>query len=100
MEDNIKICNYKVVSAEYIYYGHFRRGMVKLLFEDVAIEIDPNVRDNQFHLADLFQIFDIDCEDGRPISLISGKYCRLVINKDKVIQIRHITNDDLVFDIV
>lgn len=43
----------------------------------------------------LFDVFDIDCEDGANIEDIKGKYCRVLLDDNfNVIALCHIINDN------
>jgi hypothetical protein len=94
------IRNYEVLSADYVYCAHYRYAEIRLLFENCCININPSHGNNLFNLYDLFNVFGIDSEDGVGISKITGKYCRIVCNGDKITEIRHITDNSKVYEIV
>ena len=84
-----------VTHAGYKYIGHYRRGYLEIVLESgsCGCGIEPK---NEFDLVDLFLCFGVDSEDGRWLSDIVGKYCRVTFDEEgKVRMIRHIINDNV-----
>lgn len=85
--------NMKVTKAGYMYYGHFRSGELKIVLEssNCGCTIYPK---DQYNLYDLFNVFDVPCEDGAYIEDIVGKFCRVTFNsKSESVILQHICND-------
>ena len=89
--------------------GHFHSIEIQLCFDDCIISINPkrswfaengvDKLGNKKHTMpffDLFDCFDMDCENGADIEKLTGKYCRLLIDDDEVIAIYHIVKDKFV----
>ena len=89
------IRNMNVVAAGYKYYGHFRKGELTIIFEGGGCCCSVKPKDD-FNLYNLFKCFDIDCEDGKYVENIVGKYCRVHFDdKGYPIMIQHITKDNI-----
>lgn len=101
--------NKQIEVARTRIYGHFHSIEIQLCFDNCTISINPKrnwfaekginklgIKEYTMPFFDLFYCFDMDCEDGADIEKLTGKYCRLLIDRDKVIAIYHIVKDKFV----
>lgn len=89
------IRNMKVTKAGYKYYGHFRKGELTIILECESCGCSIKPKDD-FNLCNLFECFDIDCEYGKYIEDIVGKYCRVHFDINGYpIMIQHIIKDNI-----
>lgn len=110
------MANYRNVQIEKVstlFIGHIHYIKIELDFGSGVISINPKkswfVDDGVDKLGNkktyepfykLFQIFDIDCEDGADINNLKGKYCRIVYDDNyRIIGLCHILYDDVWVDI-
>lgn len=84
------VTNEQVKCAGFYYIGHFGVGELRIDFSACRIVIR-----NQRKIYDLlYNIFEVDPENGVYFEDIKGKYCRLICDdKFKVIGIQHIIRD-------
>ena len=97
--------NYKIEKAETKIIGHIHEISIRLWFRDCCIIINPKRNwfsndGKRMPFYDLFDCFDIDCEDGASIESLTGKYCRLEFDcenkfdpKNKIVALWHITEN-------
>ena len=101
MENNRYFENKQVEIARTRVCGHFHSIEIQLCFNDCIVTINPKRKwfsgdGKTMPFFDLFDCFDIDCEDGADVESITGKYCRLLIEDCKPIAIYHIVKDKFV----
>lgn len=86
------ITNKQVEKAGYYYIGHYNCGYLAIQFDDCEIHIYPSKCKYFFDF--LYNIFDIDSENGIWFEQIKGKYCRLEFDENfNLISICHIIRD-------
>lgn len=93
--------NKQVEKARTRICGHLHSIEIQLCFNDCIICINP--KRNWFSkdgktmpFFDLFECFDMDCEDGADIERITGKYCRILFDGCTPIAIYHIVKNKFV----
>jgi len=101
MSKKLEFENAQVKKARTRIIGHTHEIRIELCFDNCVIYINPKrswfADKGKMPFFDLFEVFDIDCEDGADIEDLTGKYCRLLVeNYSKVIAIYHIIKDKYV----
>lgn len=90
--------------------GHLHSIEIVLEFDNCTIHINPKRnwfadkgvnklghKESTMPFYELFDVFDIDCEDSGYFENFSGKYCRLISDEDdRLLAIQHITKDNIV----
>ncbi len=79
----------QVEKAGFKYCGHYDFGELVVYFDNCGICLNPTEK----QLYNLFSIFDIECEDGAYFDNITGKYCIVVDDGNKVIALEHLTKN-------
>lgn len=84
------VTNEQVKRAGFYYIGHFGAGELRIDFSACRIVIR-----NQRKIYDLlYNIFEVDPENGVYFEDIKGKYCRLICDDEfNIIGIQHIIHD-------
>ena len=96
MNNNLTPFNAKVTKAGYKYIGHYKYGVLTLQFENFMITIN-----NKSNLKDLFDVFEINCEDGAYLEDLTGKYCVAIMDDQQIVRyLTHLTNPNIVYNIM
>lgn len=84
------VTNEQVKRAGFYYVGYFGVGELRIDFSNCCIVIR-----NQRKINDLlYNIFDVDPENGVYFEDIKGKYCRLICDdKFEITGVQHIIRD-------
>ena len=110
MSKKLEFENAQVKKARTRIIGHTHEICIELLFDNCVIYINPKRSwfadkgkdilgnaQSTMPFFDLFEVFDIDCEDGANIEDLTGKYCRLLVEDySTVVSIYHIIKDKCV----
>ena len=100
--DNYNFVNKQILDVQTRVVGHIHELSIRLIFDNCVIYINPKRSwfsddGKRMPLYELFDCFDIDCEDGANFEDLKGCYCRLAFdNYRKVIAIYHIIKDKYV----
>ena len=91
-----KLVNKQVEKAGYYFIGHFCVGQLRLVFDDCQVRIPVTARRL---IADLlWEVFDIDSENGVYFEAVKGKYCRVETDEetDEIVALWHIIKNQRV----
>lgn len=91
-----KMVNKQVEKAGYYFIGHFCVGQLRIMFNDCQIIVPIAARRL---VADiLWEVFDINSENGVYFETIKDKYCRVEIDEktDKIVALWHIVKNQKV----
>ena len=80
--------NFQIENIGLYYMAHYGKRILRLCAKDFAVDIPIN-RIHEF--CDLFP--DVDWEDGAFLEVLKGRYMRVLIDKDIVVGLKHITKE-------
>lgn len=81
--------NKQVVKAGFRYCGHYDFGELVVYFDNCMVRLKPERK----QLYKLFDVFDIDSEDSAYLEDITGKYCVVVDDGNKIVALEHSTKN-------
>lgn len=82
------LMNFEILDIGLYYIGHFNSKTLRILSNSICFEV-PLDRIDEF--CQLFP--DINWEDGAYLEQLKGRYMRAIIEKGRVIGLKHITKD-------
>ena len=81
--------NKQVKRAGFSYIGHYDLSELVIYFDNCCVKLSPTHK----QLYKLFSIFDIESENRAYFEDITGKYCVVVYDEDKIVALEHLVKD-------